>query len=155
VFTAQDSGKEATIGGRDGLEPGVTLPIFGLRLAQAIQLSDSFAYGLSVSQGVQVTSISLSADLRIAPEVGHAFAHGHPPPRLVLRAVTACQDANLARIIDRGFNAQDVGRVVPFDGITFHGMFDPPAFGTAFEVGEDFAFERLNMDFWELTLAIK
>jgi len=54
------------------------------RLAQAIQLSDGFDFGLRVGQSLQAASIGLPSDLRIAPReaVGRPFAQRLPPAGL-------------------------------------------------------------------------
>ena len=68
MFATQNGGKELAIGGDHGLEAGITLSLFCMGLAQAIQCRDGFAYGLSVRQRFQVTRIRQIADLRIPPE---------------------------------------------------------------------------------------
>lgn len=141
MLAAQGGGKELAVLSGDRLESGVAPPLFGAGLAQAIQVGDRLASGLSVSHGFQVAGIGLKPDLHISPEVRHAFAHRQPPPLFARWGVTPPQDAKLARIIDRGFDPEDIGRVIPFDRIALQVMFDAPAFGAAFEVGDDVALE--------------
>jgi hypothetical protein len=141
MFAAQHGGEEVTGFSGDGLEPGRALPFLGIGLAQAVEFSDRMAYGLSVGDGIQVASIRLGPDLGKPPEVGHTFTHRAPSLLPALRGVTHPQDAELARIIDRGFDPEQIGRVIRFDRVLLHAVFDPPAAGPAFDIGGDFGQE--------------
>ena len=52
------------------------------------------------------------------------------------------EDFEAVGLVDGGFGAQDGTLfVVEFDGVLSHAVFDADAFGTVFEVGDDFALE--------------
>ena len=106
VLARQHSGEEGAILPRYRIELGIAFAILDVAPAQVVQCLDGLTFWLNVCQGFEVTMIGLGADLRVAPEVGHAFAHRHPPPRVALSSLDDLEDFELARIVDRGLNAQ-------------------------------------------------
>jgi len=100
VLAGEDGSEEGEIGAADGVEAGVVVPAFGSRPAQGVEGGDAFALRDRRGQGVEVAPVGARADLVIAPEVGHSFSHGTPPP--LAPAVLVGEDAQhpeLARIV--------------------------------------------------------
>lgn len=101
MLTGHDRGKQVAVGGAHRVELGIVLAVFGAAPAQAVEFGDSLAFELHMRQGAQVALIGLLADLIVTPEVGYAFAHRYPAPRVL----SGLQNLELARIVDRGFDA--------------------------------------------------
>jgi len=141
VLTRQHSSEEGTILLRYRIELGIAFAVFDTAPAQVVQCLDGLTFWLHMCQGFEVTMIGLSADLRVAPEVGHAFAHRHPPPRVTLRGLNNLEDFELARIVDRGLNAQYTPLIVHLNVVALHTMFHPAPLGAFLQTGFDFPFE--------------
>src|SRR5574341_1063687 len=106
--------------------------------AQVVEFVEGLAFGLHLFQGDEIPPVRRDPYLVIAPHVRHAFTHRHPPPL----ALDRLEDLELARIVDRGFNAEDAPLVVHFDRVALEAVFDPPALRSALQVGDELALEE-------------
>jgi len=112
MFSREHCGKERTVFCRYRIEPGVALTVFCMGMTQAIQFRHRFAFRLRLGESIQVTVIGLSTDLRIPPEVRHAFAHRQPPPLSALGGFNDPECPKLARIVERGLDPQHLRQEV-------------------------------------------
>jgi hypothetical protein len=130
VLACEHGPEQGEIGPVEGLEPCDVAAMVGSGSAQGVEGGDAFAVGCGAGEGVEVAAVGAGPDLEVAPRVGHALSHFAPPPRAAPVVVfEEAQDAELARIVDGGLDAQHGGLVVDLDPVAGQPMLDPPALG--------------------------
>ena len=134
-------GKEAAVLGSDWIELGNAFAVFGTVLAQVVQDLDGLAFLFYLCQGFQVPTIRLDAHLPEAPEVGHALAHRQPPPLAAFLSLDDAKDLELARIVDRGLQAQHTPFIIHLEAIALHAVLDSPTFRSFLAVGRNVPLE--------------
>src|SRR5262249_53326991 len=110
---AQEGGTEQfEVRRRENVEGAAAPTLETHWLAEPVEVFGLGRQGVDHGQGVEIASVAGAGDGAIAIEVGHSLVHGGPEKLPASLLGAPAPDFELARLVDDGFDTQDLAELV-------------------------------------------